>query len=71
MNGRWLLITLVAACVGCGGSKAADAGRSALTEREQDSILARSSIPGAAAVGRAMKVADTTSARVRGDTASP
>jgi hypothetical protein len=39
--------------------------RDTLTERQSDSILAKSSIPGASAVGKAMNAADTTSARVQ------
>jgi hypothetical protein len=34
-----------------------------LTERERDSILARSSLPGAAVVGRAMAVSDRSARR--------
>ena len=39
--------------------------RDTLTQRQKDSILAKSSIPGAGAVGRAMRAADSTSAGVR------
>ena len=35
-----------------------------LTERQKDSILANSKIPGAHAVGNAMRAADSTNARV-------
>jgi hypothetical protein len=35
-----------------------------LTERQKDSVIARSPIPGAKAVGKAMNVADSASARV-------
>ena len=66
-----LLIVIMVACVGCGRGGASDSGRPALTERQQDSILARSSIPGASAVGKAMRVADSTSAGIRADSASP
>jgi hypothetical protein len=57
---------LIALC-GCGGggqSNANKVNRDTLTERQKDSILAKSSIPGASAVDKAMKAADTTSARV-------
>ena len=53
---------------GCGGSdKSSDrrAGGDTLNERQRDSILAKSRIPGASGVGRAMSAADSTSARVR------
>lgn len=50
----------------CGGGKSRTAGAAdTLTERQRDSILAQSKIPGAAGVGRAMKAADSTSARIR------
>jgi len=39
--------------------------RDTLTQRQKDSILAQSRIPGAAGVGRAMRAADSTSARIR------
>lgn len=50
----------------CGGSdNARRAAADSLTERQKDSILAGSTIPGAGAVGKAMRAADSTSARVR------
>ena len=66
---RILAIAFVALAIACGGSGQANANkvnRDTLTERQKDSILAKSSIPGASAVDKAMKAADTTSARVRG-----
>lgn len=63
---RWiaaLIPVLLAACGG--GHSGASAARDTLTERQRDSILAQSRIPGAAGVGRAMKAADSTSARIR------
>ncbi|HTI05010.1 MAG TPA: hypothetical protein VL549_06815 [Gemmatimonadales bacterium] len=63
---------LLLACGGCGGSsdKASQTvNRDTLTERQKDSILAHSQIPGASAVGRAMNAADSMSAKVqRSDT---
>ena len=55
-------IILAACSTGGSGSKV---NRDTLTERQSDSILAKSSIPGASAVGKAMNAADTTSARVQ------
>jgi hypothetical protein len=56
----------------CGRSGNGGASRDTLTERQRDSILAKSSIPGASAVGRALKAADSTNARIRGtDSVSP
>lgn len=53
--------------VGCGGSGGSStrAATDTLTERQRDSILSKSKIPGAPAVGRAMTAADSMSARVR------
>jgi hypothetical protein len=58
-----LLLTLAA----CGGDKSDQqaVNRDTLTERQKDSILAKSRIPGASAVGRAMTAADSTSAGAR------
>ena len=60
------LIFAAAACVvllvACGGDKA-DENKPQLTEREKDSVLAGSRIPGAKAVGRAMTSADSAAAR--------
>jgi len=63
-------LSLVLLAAGCGGGSnaAANPPRDTLTERQRDSALARSSIPGHSAVGAAMRAADTTSARVRADT---
>jgi hypothetical protein len=57
-------IVVLAACGGGGQGNANKVNRDTLTERQQDSILAKSSIPGASAVGKAMTAADSTSARV-------
>lgn len=62
-----LLLAVVAACGG-GGQKAGArraGGSDTLTQRQRDSILAQSRIPGARGVGRAMNAADSASARVR------
>ena len=66
-----LALALLAACSGGKPAKSA-AGRDSLTERQRDSILAQSRIPGASGVGRAMRAADSASARVRAtDSVSP
>jgi hypothetical protein len=57
-------MVVLAACGSGGQSNANKVNRDTLTERQQDSILAKSSIPGASAVGKAMNAADSTSARV-------
>ncbi len=54
--------------VGCGGGSGDNnqrVNRDTLTERQQDSMLSKSSIPGARGVGRAMTAADSISARVQ------
>ena len=56
----------------CGGRSGGAATRDTLTERERDSILAKSQIPGASGVGSALRAADSTSARIRAtDSVSP
>lgn len=59
----------LAACGGGAKPQAAAAGRDTLSERQRDSVYAHSSMPGAQAVGKAMRVADSTSAEVNADTA--
>ena len=56
-----LALLSLAACAGQSSDKQA-VNRDTLTERQRDSILAKSRIPGARAVGRAMTAADSTSA---------
>ncbi len=56
-----LFVLALAACSGDSKDKAA-VNRDTLTERQKDSILAKSRIPGASGVGRAMTAADSTSA---------
>ena len=62
-------------CTACGGGQSGKSRTTAadsLTERQRDSILAQSKIPGARAVGKAMRVADSTSAGIRAaDSISP
>jgi hypothetical protein len=66
---RPTIIPLLVLCLAaCGGSASADkqaVNRDTLTQRQKDSILAKSSIPNAGAVGRAMRAADSTSAGIR------
>jgi len=59
----WLLT--LAACSGGDSPNKQAVNRDTLTQRQKDSILAKSSIPNAGAVGRAMRAADSTSAGVR------
>jgi hypothetical protein len=63
--GLTLLVWTVAACGGSDAGSQQAVNRDTLTQRQKDSILARSSIPGASNVGRAMRAADSTSAGAR------
>jgi hypothetical protein len=57
-------VLLGVACGGSGNSGNGARGSSdTLTERQRDSILSKSKIPGASGVGRAMNAADSASAR--------
>jgi hypothetical protein len=57
-----VLVTLAA----CGGeSTDKQAARDTLTQRQKDSILGNSRIPGASGVKRAMTAADSTSAGIQ------
>jgi hypothetical protein len=61
-----ILLCTLAACRGSdGGGSQQAVNRDTLTQRQKDSILAKSKIPGARAVGNAMTAADSTSARIR------
>lgn len=68
---RMAALCVVLAMNACGGKASDDkaggtqaVNRDSLTERQRDTILAGSRIPGARGVGKAMRVADSTSAGV-------
>ncbi|HEY6156346.1 MAG TPA: hypothetical protein VIV88_02785 [Gemmatimonadales bacterium] len=70
MNGTiaWIALGVAltaSACGSAGSGKAGTAARDTLTERQRDSILAGSRIPGARGVGAALRAADSTNARIR------
>jgi hypothetical protein len=71
VNARRLPTLAAVALMGlacAGGAKTGATRRAAsdtLTERQRDTMLSQSSIPGASAVGKAMRVADSTSAQIR------
>ena len=54
---------LTLALVGCGKDDESAETKPVLTQREKDSILANSTIPGARAVKKSMTVADSATAR--------
>ena len=60
-----LLLVLVAGCSSGQSDSSQTVNRDTLTQRQRDSILAQSKIPGARGVGTAMRVADSTSARAQ------
>lgn len=60
-----LLVLALVACSGSDSGSQTSVNRDTLSQRQKDSILAQSKIPGARGVGRAMTVADSVSARVQ------
>ncbi|OLC05135.1 MAG: hypothetical protein AUH78_20210 [Gemmatimonadetes bacterium 13_1_40CM_4_69_8] len=60
-----VVLVVIAGCGAGQSGKSRTAAGDSLTERQRDSILAQSKIPGARAVGKAMRVADSTSAGIR------
>lgn len=60
-----MLLPLLTACGGGKSEKSSANPADTLTERQRDSILAGSRIPGARGVGAAMRAADSTSAGIR------
>lgn len=69
---RTTVVLLIAACGGSSGGGDTTAREDTLTQRQRDSILAQSRIPGARGVQKAHDAADSTSARVQAaDTVGP
>ena len=54
---------LLCALAACSKNSGADHGRLGLSERQRDSTIAKSRLPGAGVVGKAMAVSDSTAAR--------
>jgi len=75
MTKRWALVVATLALAACGRDKAKSSSggtTDTLTQRQRDSVLSTSNIPGARGVGAAMRAADSTSARIHAtDTVSP
>ena len=57
-------VCLVAGLTACTQQDSTQQSSSTMTERQKDSVIARSPIPGAKAVQKSMNVADSASARV-------
>ena len=60
-----LLAVTLGSMLGCGSGNSDQTARDTLTQRQKDSILANSKIPGARGVGSAMRASDSISARVQ------
>lgn len=66
MNRRVVTAALLLMLAACTKEKAKDAPAGKLeSQRERDSVLGQSKIPGASGVGRAMNVADSAGNRVQ------
>jgi len=55
-----LMLVLV---VGCSGESNSDQAETGLSQRQRDSLVAESDLPGAAAVGKALSISDSAAAR--------
>ena len=60
----FLLVLVLAAIAACTGKEPAGSKRE-LTQRQRDSVLAETPLPGAKVVGRALEVSDSTAARAK------
>jgi len=59
-----LLIVAAAACLaGCASDKTPANDRDTMTQRQRDSVLSQSGLPGAQGVGRALSASDSVRAR--------
>ena len=68
MTGRHMLVLAIAGVLlaGCGGDATPDtAGQASdtMTQRQRDSAIGRSALPGARGVSRALEVSDSAAAR--------
>jgi hypothetical protein len=67
---RLVLVALIT--VGCASNDTAANDRDTMTQRQRDSVLAQSGLPGAKGVGKALSAADSIRARnARLDSARP
>ena len=66
MLSRMIALSLLIAaglCAGCANQFDSDSAKAALTAHQRDSVLARSELPGAATVGRALDENDRAAQR--------
>jgi hypothetical protein len=61
---RFAAIAYLLACAACSSSTKTSTGRS---ERETDSVIAQSAVPGASVVKKALAAQDSSRARVAGE----
>jgi hypothetical protein len=62
-HSRWLLAAALAGAAACAESPDIDKPRADMTQRERDSTVASSGLPGARVVGSAMQTADAEARR--------
>jgi hypothetical protein len=63
LEGLIVCAMLLMLAAGCGGGSGEDSAERSLTQRERDSVLAESPIPGARGVKTILTVADSANAR--------
>jgi hypothetical protein len=63
LEGSILCAVLFLLAVGCSGESGGESARPGLTQRERDSVLAESRLPGAQGVKTTLTVADSANAR--------
>lgn len=65
MNKLLLIIIFILFSGGCTEDTSDKTPKKELTQRQRDSVLAESKLPGAKTVGKAISVSDTASARTK------
>ncbi len=63
MRGTALVVALLLAA--CGGQDSGESPRDTLTQRQRDSVLGASRLPGARGIQKALEAVDTAAARNR------
>jgi hypothetical protein len=61
----WLLVSLVIALLAACTEEGGDTPKKELTQRQRDSVLSETGLPGAELVGTALEAADTMDARTK------
>lgn len=60
---HFIVFSAVVLVLGCSSSDTPQNRRDTMTQRQRDSVLAQSRLPGASGVGKAMRAADSAKAR--------